>query len=115
MDILQSYVDRTGDIQTAAILSSYVSPAKFSDLRAERWLEAYRDLLDGFRLFHHRVAFDIDRGRIIQDAVQDGDIAPFEWAPRQILIRCNYCSKAISVPGSDNQKTKVCILIHAQS
>jgi WD repeat-containing protein mio len=107
MDILQSYVNRTGDIQTAAILSSYVSPAKFSDPRVERWLEAYRDLLDGFKLFHHRVAFDVDRGQIIQEAVQHGDIAPFEWAPRQILIRCNYCSKAISVPGVDSQKTRV--------
>jgi len=109
MDVLQSYVDRTGDIQSAAILSSYVSPAKFSDFRVERWVETYRDLLDGFKLFHHRVAFDIDRGQIIQDAVQEGDIAAFEWAPRQILIRCNYCSKEVSVPASDTQKTKVYI------
>lgn len=109
MDILQSYVDRTGDIQTAAILSAYVSPAKFPDTRVGRWLEAYRDLLDGFKLFHHRVSFDIDRGQIIQDAVQNGDVAPFEWAPRQILIRCNYCNKAISVPGSSaaGQTTRV--------
>lgn len=108
MDILQNYVDRTGDVQTAAILSSYVSPSRFSDVRVERWLETYRDLLDGFKLFHHRVSFDIDRGQIIQDAVQSGDVSPFEWAPRQIIIRCNYCSKAISIPGSANsQKTKV--------
>jgi hypothetical protein len=112
MDILQSYVNRTGDIQTAAILSSYVSPAKFSDTRVERWLEAYRDLLDGFKLFHHRVTFDIDRGQIIQEAVQNGDVAPFEWAPRQILIRCNYCNKSMSVPGADDQKTKVRVLPH---
>lgn len=111
MDILQSYVDRTGDVQTAAILSAYVSPAKFPDFRVERWLEAYRDLLDGFKLFHHRVSFDIERGHIIQDAVQNGDVAPFEWTPRQILIRCNYCNKSISVPGSAaSPKTKVCAL-----
>ena len=105
MNILQNYVDRTGDIQTAAILSSYVCPARFSDVRVDRWLEAYRDLLDGFKLFHHRVAFDIDRGQINQEAIHNGDVAPFEWAPRQIIIRCNYCSKAISVPGT--QKTRV--------
>ncbi|KAF9241774.1 hypothetical protein BU15DRAFT_87047 [Melanogaster broomeanus] len=95
MDILQNYVDRTGDIQSAAILSSLVCPAKFSDMRATRWLEAYRDLLDGFRLFHHRASFDIDRGQILQEAVQNGDLPPFAWAPRHILIRCNYCSKPI--------------------
>ncbi|KAF9227102.1 WD40 repeat-like protein [Gyrodon lividus] len=101
MDILQNYVDRTGDIQSAAILSSYVCPAKFSDMRAERWLEAYRNLLDGFRLFHHRVSFDIDRGQILQEAVQNGDLPPFEWAPRHILIRCNYCSKPVNPSVAD--------------
>ncbi|KAH0828074.1 hypothetical protein J3R83DRAFT_3729 [Lanmaoa asiatica] len=101
IDILQNYVDRTGDIQTAAILSSYVCPAKFSDMRAERWLEAYRDLLDGFRLFHHRVSFDIERGEILQEAVQNGDLPPFEWAPKHVLIRCNYCSKPMNPSVAD--------------
>lgn len=102
MDILQTYVDRTGDVQTAAILSSYVCPAQFQDARAERWLEAYRDLLDSFKLFHHRVNFDIARGQILQEAVENEDLPPtFEWAPRQILIRCNYCSKSISPTVTD--------------
>ncbi|OJA15730.1 hypothetical protein AZE42_07254, partial [Rhizopogon vesiculosus] len=93
MNIVQGYVDRTGDVQTAAILGAHASPAKFVDARAEWWLETYRSLLDGFKLFHHRVAFGVERGQILQDAVQNGDLAPFEWAPRQILIRCSYCSK----------------------
>ncbi|OAX30647.1 hypothetical protein K503DRAFT_870936, partial [Rhizopogon vinicolor AM-OR11-026] len=37
--ILQGYMDRTGDIQTAAILGAHASHAKFADGRAERWLE----------------------------------------------------------------------------
>ncbi|KAH7888971.1 hypothetical protein F5I97DRAFT_2006108 [Phlebopus sp. FC_14] len=95
IDILQSYVDRTGDVQTAAILSSYVCPSKFPDTRAGRWLETYRDLLDGFKLFHHRVSFDIERGQILQEAMQGGD----KWTqPPHILIRCNYCSKPMN-PG----------------
>ena len=49
MDVLQSYVDRTGNVQSAAILSSYVCPQRFKDRRAERWLESYRNLLDGFK------------------------------------------------------------------
>ncbi|KAH7916597.1 hypothetical protein BJ138DRAFT_1201984 [Hygrophoropsis aurantiaca] len=107
IDIIQNYVDRTGDVQTAAILSSFVCPSKFEDGRAERWLEAYRDLLDGFRLFHHRVSFDIDRGHILQEAIQNGDLVPFEWAPRQILIRCNYCSKPVNpVPAGPAQKSR---------
>lgn len=46
IDLLQSYVDRTADVQTAAIMASYVSPARFKDVRVERWVEAYRDFMD---------------------------------------------------------------------
>jgi len=112
MDILQSYVDRTGDIQTAAILASYVCPSKFPDSRAERWVDAYRDLLDGFKFFHYRVSFDIERGQISQDAMQNGGTSKIEWAPRQILIRCNYCNKTISVRSSAvTQKGRVRTLL----
>ncbi|KAJ6516352.1 hypothetical protein C8R45DRAFT_241220 [Mycena sanguinolenta] len=96
MDILQGHVNRSGDVQTAAILSSYACPFKFTDLRAERWVEAYRNLLDGFKLHHLRVSFDIERGGLWQDAVQYGDRNPVDWAPSQILIRCNYCNKPVT-------------------
>lgn len=117
VDILQSYIDRTGDIQTGAILGSYVCPVKFLDGRVERWLEAYRDLLDGFKLHHHRVGFDIERGQRIQDAILQqqsagGDGGEMgqgggpgqaqaqalggEWVPRQILLRCGFCSKPVN-------------------
>lgn len=112
MEILQSYVDRTGDIQTATILSSYVCPSKFTDCRAERWVDAYRDLLDGFKLHHHRVKFDVERGQIIQEAVHNGDLPrQYEWAPRQILIRCHYCSKAITLPHYAAMQTRVHLLL----
>ena len=94
LGILQTYVDVTGDVQTAATLSSMTS-AGAHDSRVDRWLEAYRELLDGWKLFHHRCQFDSDRGRILQDAVQNEDLAPYEWAPRQILLRCNYCNKSM--------------------
>lgn len=99
LDILQSYVDCTGDVQTAAIMSSYVCPQKFKDRRAGRWLETYRDLLDGFKLHHHRVGFDIERGQLLSEARQSCDMAPEEWVPRQILIRCHYCNKSVNSPG----------------
>ncbi|KZT65334.1 hypothetical protein DAEQUDRAFT_747081 [Daedalea quercina L-15889] len=92
LDILQSYVDVTSDVQTAATLSS-LTPAGAHDTRANRWLDAYRDLFDNWKLFHHRCQFDIDRGQILQDAIQNEELARYEWAPRQILLRCHYCNK----------------------
>ncbi|KXN85842.1 SEH-associated protein 4 [Leucoagaricus sp. SymC.cos] len=70
MDILQSYINNTGDVQTAAILGS--------------------------------VLFDIERGQILTEAMQSGDIPPMELVPKQIMIRCNYCSKPV-VPEEDLQ------------
>lgn len=99
MRVIQSYLDHTGDVQSAAILSSYVCPHRFKDRRAERWLESYRDLLDGFKLHHLRVGFDIERGQILHEAAQNGDVVE-EWAPKQILIRCYYCNKPVDNPAA---------------
>lgn len=95
MDILQSYINNTGDIQTAAILGSYVSPHRIRDSRVIRWLETYRDMLDGFKLHHTRVLFDIERGQILTDAMHNGDIPHMELVPKQMMIRCHYCNKPV--------------------
>ncbi|EJD02917.1 WD40 repeat-like protein [Fomitiporia mediterranea MF3/22] len=96
LDVLQSYVDSTGDVQTVALLSSYICPGRYKDVRAERWVEAYRDLLDGWKLFHHRCQFDIDRGKILQEGILNGDFEPMEWVKKQYLIRCNFCNKVVN-------------------
>lgn len=44
--LIQNYLDRTGDVQTAALAAAYVYPARLNDERAERWTEGYRSLLD---------------------------------------------------------------------
>ncbi|KAI0305481.1 hypothetical protein B0F90DRAFT_1808734 [Multifurca ochricompacta] len=91
--LLQNYLDRTGDVQTAAILGAYIHPHQLKDVRIDRWLDAYRDLLDGWKFFHHRCQLDIDRGQMLQDFTQAADREPIQLAPPQILIRCNYCNK----------------------
>lgn len=102
-DILQTYLDTTGDVQTAAILASLNAP-RAQDRRADRWLDAYRDLLDGWKLFHYRCQLDIDRGRILNDAIQRAEIPPSKWAPPQIIIKCNYCNKSLQPPWPNNAK-----------
>ena len=59
--ILQSYVDRTGDVQTAALAAAFVHPVHCNDSRAERWITTYRKLLDHWQLYTARVRFDIAR------------------------------------------------------
>ncbi|KAI0746113.1 hypothetical protein C8Q76DRAFT_852601 [Earliella scabrosa] len=111
MDLLQAYVDTSGDVQTAALVASLPSSLA-RDARAARWMSAYRDLLDGWKLFHHRCQLDIERGQILKEAVDGGEIQAFEWAPKQILLRCNYCSKPIEPPsvadGNPRPRAMVC-------
>ncbi|QRV94364.1 SEH-associated protein 4 [Ceratobasidium sp. AG-Ba] len=99
MRLLQRYVDTTGDVQTAAVLGSLVSPGMLQDDRPERWTTAYQDLLDGWRMFHQRCQFDIERGEILRDLVVTGDREPFEWVPRQLAMRCNFCDKIVNATG----------------
>jgi SEA/GATOR complex protein SEA4/MIOS len=128
LDVIQAYLDNTGDVQTAAILASCVSPARWKpterskpfDNHSGRWIEAYQDLLDSWRLFHHRCQFDMLRGEIKLAAIHDGEVTPFEWVPRQLEVRCNYCNKIInssqpmeSGPYGVNGRVKVSYLLTA--
>jgi WD repeat-containing protein mio len=107
MQLLQNYTDRTGDVQTAAILGAYVHPHQLKDARVDRWLDAYRDLLDGWKFFHHRCQLDMDRGQMLQDFTQDAEREPIRLVPPQILIRCNYCNKVISEPRAISAANRV--------
>ncbi|KZO95494.1 hypothetical protein CALVIDRAFT_537869 [Calocera viscosa TUFC12733] len=96
VDLLQAYVDFHGDVQTAAILGTLASPSLRGDSRIDRWVEAYHDLLDRWRLFHERCQFDIERGRMIQDAIEQHQLEAYEWTERQVLIRCHFCGKIVN-------------------
>lgn len=61
IEVFSSYVDRTGDVQTPALLTSLISNRYFSETLVELWHETYKDLLNRWRLFHLRCAYDMSR------------------------------------------------------
>lgn len=67
--ILQSYVDRTADVQTAALVTSRVILP--SDWTTERRvcaevLESYRTLLNTWQMWQSRAMFDVDRADLVR-------------------------------------------------
>ncbi|KAA1475125.1 hypothetical protein DENSPDRAFT_873810 [Dentipellis sp. KUC8613] len=96
LDVLQSFVDRTGDVQTAAVLGACVARGA-GDGRVRRWVEVYRELLDGWRMFRVRCQLDIERGAVVRDG-RGAEAEALELAKRQVVLRCNYCNKVISAP-----------------
>jgi WD repeat-containing protein mio len=92
VDLLQSYVNRTADVQTACLAMSHVVPLVFEDERVRRWVESYRDLLDRWGMWRARAEFDTQR-------------VPFanQKQPPQIYVRCGSCGQSLTV-GSTSGK-----------
>lgn len=67
--ILQSYVDETGDVQSAGLVSSRVIlPMDWASERriCSEWLESYRDLLNTWQMWQSRAMFDVDRAELLR-------------------------------------------------
>ncbi|KAK5600370.1 hypothetical protein CRENBAI_025253 [Crenichthys baileyi] len=87
VDLIESYVDRTGDVQTASFCMLKGSPSDvLKDPRVQCWIENYRNLLDAWRFWHKRAEFDILRGKL------DPSSKPLA----QVFVSCNFCGKSIS-------------------
>ncbi|CAO3613659.1 unnamed protein product [Cunninghamella echinulata] len=87
IDLLERMVNKNGDIQTAALLVSFVVPRRLQDSRAEEWIESYRTLLDRWQFWHSRAKFDIERGKYLN--------ASEDIAPPQVYVRCTYCAQTL--------------------
>lgn len=80
IELIQNYIDRTSDVQSAALLMQ-IRPSRNESV--SRWVASYTRLLNQWQLFHQRATFDMCR----KDKVS---IDP------QVFIRCNYCNNSIS-------------------
>ncbi|KAH3902545.1 related to SEH-associated protein 4 [Saccharomycodes ludwigii] len=95
IDLLQSYVDKTSDVQTAALISVYGSPRYFYDPRADKWVQIYKDMLNSWELFTIRSKFDILRTKLSR--TRNGEITT-KMFPRQLYIQCFNCKHNINKP-----------------
>eukprot|EP01112_Ceratiomyxa_fruticulosa_P009735 TRINITY_DN2550_c0_g6_i1.p1 TRINITY_DN2550_c0_g6~~TRINITY_DN2550_c0_g6_i1.p1 ORF type:complete len:963 (+),score=164.66 TRINITY_DN2550_c0_g6_i1:1544-4432(+) len=85
VELLQHYVDKLGDVQTACLIMIHVVPLVFKDHRVSRWLSIYREMLDLWKLWYERALLDVNR--------KTAEITP----PSQIFARCNFCNASLSM------------------
>lgn len=90
--LLQAYLDRTSDLQTVAIIGATLFE---QDDKVGRWIEDYRQLLNGWKLYRARVSFDIVRGEIARSYGRNIE------TPRQVIVRCNFCQKNVTASHRD--------------
>ncbi|CED83292.1 Uncharacterized conserved protein, contains WD40 repeats [Phaffia rhodozyma] len=91
LTLLQRYVNRTSDVQTAAIISAHVPNFSFKRQNPSvRWKDAYERYLLQWNLLGHRVAFKIKSAKLARDR---GGVLN---VPPSVYIRCNFCNKNIT-------------------
>ncbi|ORY82112.1 hypothetical protein BCR37DRAFT_380048 [Protomyces lactucae-debilis] len=95
LDLLQTYVDRTGDVQTVALVTSF-KPELYEDPRVMDWVAEYKNLLNSWGLFHTRCRLDVMRNRLSREAG-----VTTRLPPRQIYVRCNHCGANLTHHRSD--------------
>ncbi|XP_069184860.1 GATOR2 complex protein MIOS isoform X3 [Procambarus clarkii] len=87
IELLQRYVDLTGDVQTVALVTIHtLQQAITKDSRLYHWVHSYRNLLDSLCLWNERAQLDV--------IMNDNKHA--ERPPQHIYITCNFCKKGIS-------------------
>ncbi|KAK6461456.1 elongation factor 2 [Scheffersomyces coipomensis] len=99
IDLLQSYVNRTSDVQTAALISAFACPRYFSDDRIKHWIDCYRSLLNSWGLFRTRAKFDVARTKLSKNFAGNATI---KAAPKQVYLQCSRCNKNLSKPKTNN-------------
>ncbi len=93
LSMLSAYVDRTSDVQSAALLLACASP-RLADRKVEALMDNYRELLNVWRLWHERAHLDVALAKAAGRAP----------APAQVSVRCNFCSGAVSWNASTKAK-----------
>ncbi len=96
--LLQNYIVKFSDLQTAILAVSFASPRYFTDYLVDVWRESYRATLNTYRMFIPRVHFDVQSTKLSTPPNRKALLPP---APRQISLRCNNCDQSLD-RNSDN-------------
>ncbi|VEU22501.1 DEKNAAC103369 [Brettanomyces naardenensis] len=104
IDLLQSFVDRTSDSQSACLIASYACPKYFKDSRVDAWAQSYRCLLNSWSMFAVRAKFDVARRKLSRRI--NGQLRT-EPVPRQVYLQCTNCHKSISEKDKDVSSVKI--------
>lgn len=87
IQLLQAFVDRTDDVQTAAIIGQKILPADLqTDNRLQTWILIMRNLMNSWKMFEKRAAFDISISS--QKTLQK--------TSKSIFLLCSFCGKSVS-------------------
>lgn len=107
MDLFQTYIVKTNDLQTAVLATALTNPLYVDDVRWEMWKEVYFAQMQSWRAFSERAKFSVQHSRMAR--ARDGRIL-VEVPSRQVMLRCNHCQRSLATrqePSYGPKKPKV--------
>jgi len=88
VELMQNYVDRSGDIQIACLLLKNVVPTQFEEKRVDMWLYNYREMLDQWQMWESRAFLDIKLTQYSSEKISARS------AP-EVSVKCTFCNQAL--------------------
>ena len=93
MDLFQTYITRTNDLQTAVLATAFTNPLFVDDMRWELWKETYFMQMQAWRAFVPRTKFVAQHNRMARTRDGHALLAP----PRaQVELRCLHCQASLA-------------------
>ena len=89
IELLQNYIDRTGDVQSAAFIIIHSINHFDPESRPGLWVSEYRTYLNNLELWTERALFDVLKTNLSGNRSQ-------KKPNQQIYVSCNFCMKSIS-------------------
>lgn len=106
LPLLQAYIDRTCDVQTAVALLLSAPQDVLGAPRPQYWLDMYRELLNRWQLYHARCRLDGAIGRTRRksnNSVARGSgssgVSVGGQMPSRIFARCAFCNSSLQTGG----------------
>jgi hypothetical protein len=93
MDLFQTYITRTNDLQTAVLATAFTNPLFVDDLRWEMWKETYFGQMQVWRCFVERTKFTVQHNRMAR--TREGRTL-VEAPKAQVTLRCLHCQGSLA-------------------
>lgn len=104
VELLQTYVDKTKDVQTAALaLIRTKNAGIFSNKTARHMLSGYRELLNVWALWKERASLDLAVG-----TAKMGERSKSQL----VFVQCNYCGKSVRHDNRLMARSRGALLLH---
>ncbi|EME50147.1 hypothetical protein DOTSEDRAFT_68868 [Dothistroma septosporum NZE10] len=93
MDLFQTYIAKTNDLQTAVLATGFTSPLYVADVRWEMWKDTYFMQMQSWRAFIERTRFVVQHTQMSRTRDGHSMLA----SPRaQVTLRCAHCQQPLA-------------------